>query len=318
MQTKALLPYLFCFWHVARYRSFTQASKELNISQSSVSYQVRKLEDLLGEQLIDRDKGTDVKLHQAGEKLASQCSTIFLGLEQTIGAIQGRSVSGRIVVAGPSCFGSLILTRVVARLQTTAPELEVRLRLSDDHINLREQQIDLAFRTMTQRRDVDTMPLLKTGMRFVASRTYLERHGHPTGLDELREHPIILSNPEDADWRALLEQRPAISDVPFSFIYIDNVWAVLNALHADVGVSYLPEYAIFRGLQDGSLVELLTEELGSPHLTMCLSSPQKVGNDPRIQAFLSALHDIMAVSPYVGRFKQVGPHWDQIIENMDK
>lgn len=309
MRTQTLMPYLYCFWHVARLRSFTKAAGELNISQSSVSYQIKKLEQALGQQVIERDKGGDVRLNPAGERLAQECATIFLGLEHTIDALSGEAVSGELNVAGPSCFGSLLLTQALARLREVAPALKVHMHLSDEHIDLRSHHIDVAFRTMTQRRDLDTLPLLSTPMRMVASRSYVNRFGMPQSLEQLAEHPMILSSPEDADWRMLLEQKPEVSAHAYDFIYIDNVWGILKALEADIGISYVPDYAVRTDLDAGRLVEVMAETFADTHLTICLTSMTKVENDPRIRALLGALKDVLRDHPHQGTFDLVGPYW---------
>ena len=62
------------FYYVAKYSGFTKASKQANISQSSLSSNVKNLEEQLNKKLFKREK-SDVSLTNYGKDL-------FLRLEE--------------------------------------------------------------------------------------------------------------------------------------------------------------------------------------------------------------------------------------------
>ncbi len=68
-------PQLHYFWVVAQTRSFTLSAERLNISQSAVSYQIKKIEEQLGVVLLVRD--TQKRLTPAGESLANSYQVFF-------------------------------------------------------------------------------------------------------------------------------------------------------------------------------------------------------------------------------------------------
>ncbi|HSM28553.1 MAG TPA: LysR family transcriptional regulator, partial [Thioalkalivibrio sp.] len=66
--TKPSIRGLRAFCIAARHESFRAAADELHITASAVSHQMKKLEEMLGEQLFDR--GTrDLKLSKTGTLL---------------------------------------------------------------------------------------------------------------------------------------------------------------------------------------------------------------------------------------------------------
>ena len=57
--------HLLYFWAVARYGTVARASAELRLSQPTISGQVKRLEDVLGQKLFER-AGRGIRLTDAG------------------------------------------------------------------------------------------------------------------------------------------------------------------------------------------------------------------------------------------------------------
>ena len=68
--------HLFYFWTVCREGGFTKASLKLKLSQSAISEQVKRLEENLGQKLIDRTTRT-FGLTEAGNAALGYADTIF-------------------------------------------------------------------------------------------------------------------------------------------------------------------------------------------------------------------------------------------------
>ncbi|WP_063031844.1 LysR family transcriptional regulator [Pseudomonas yamanorum] len=77
---------LWFFEAVARQKSFTKASHVLDVTQSAVSKQVRKLEKSLGLELFER-RCTEVTLTQAGTTLLACVQPMLVSLNQTVQAL---------------------------------------------------------------------------------------------------------------------------------------------------------------------------------------------------------------------------------------
>jgi len=81
--------HLFYFWRVAKTGHLTQASKELHVSQSALSSQIRQLEDRLGEALFERS-GRRLVLTDTGQLALSYAENIFGLGRELLGRLQGR------------------------------------------------------------------------------------------------------------------------------------------------------------------------------------------------------------------------------------
>ena len=297
MNEKSLLPYLYCYWQVADCRSFTRAAEKLHISQSAVSYQIRLLETRLGLTLLDRDKRSAVRLTPAGQQLADHCQNMFPGLQKTVDAMQGRVLSGDFTIAAPTCFGSLVLSEVLVQLRGEYPEMRPHIRLSDQHIDLRAEQVDMAFRTVSSASGFYSQPLLKIPTCMVASPDYLDRMGIPENLYQLHRHNMLLSNPHDSDWHSLRELIPEVPLLDENVTYIDNAWGMLQALKTGLGLGYMPLYSVHDCLKNGSLVEVMSDILGETHLILHLATPHRIEDSPKVKAALSVLKILLSREP---------------------
>ena len=99
---------------VAKYRNFTRASEELNISQSSLSQQIAKLEDELGVRLFERTTrsvypspaGIDFIKHAT--KIMDECNLAKQTVKKYISAELGKIIIGYIPIIGVYGIPSLI------------------------------------------------------------------------------------------------------------------------------------------------------------------------------------------------------------------
>ena len=74
------------FRAVAREGNLTRAAEQLNLSQSALSVQIRKLEEQLGQELFER-RGRQLHLTEAGRVTLDYADTIFTAGEELIGTL---------------------------------------------------------------------------------------------------------------------------------------------------------------------------------------------------------------------------------------
>lgn len=82
--------HLFYFWRVARSGHLTHTARELHVSQSALSAQIRQLEERLGTQLFER-KGRRLQLTETGQLVSSYAENIFGLGQELLGRLHGES-----------------------------------------------------------------------------------------------------------------------------------------------------------------------------------------------------------------------------------
>ncbi|MGE9294968.1 MAG: LysR family transcriptional regulator, partial [Puniceicoccales bacterium] len=86
------------FTAVARNGNFTRAAEQCHVAQPSLSQQIRKLEDELGEKLFLRLPGGKSRLTPAGEVLLGRANRILAEAQSAIDELRDRQqvVSGSV------------------------------------------------------------------------------------------------------------------------------------------------------------------------------------------------------------------------------
>ncbi|WP_022941778.1 LysR family transcriptional regulator [Psychromonas hadalis] len=82
------------FYEVAQTGHFTQAAKNLSITNSPLSNQIMELESLLGTKLFERDS-RNVSLTKTGELLKLKCNVIFQTIELSLNQVQQLGCSNK-------------------------------------------------------------------------------------------------------------------------------------------------------------------------------------------------------------------------------
>lgn len=87
------------FWAVAQDGNLTRTAERLNVSQSALSVQIRKLEDRLGHPLFER-RGRQLHLTEAGRIALDHADAIFATGEELLGTLRETGNTRQIVRIG--------------------------------------------------------------------------------------------------------------------------------------------------------------------------------------------------------------------------
>lgn len=111
---------------VARHCSFGRAAVELNLTQTAISHQIRKLETLLGETLFVR-RGGAVRLTPAGEEYLADIRPMIVGIAHATDRLSSGTADTLMI----GCPGTFLLKCLVPRIDgflKRHPGIDVRLR----------------------------------------------------------------------------------------------------------------------------------------------------------------------------------------------
>lgn len=133
------------FESAARLMSFTRAGEELGLTQTAVSYQIKLLEDTIGEQLFLR-RPRQVSLTEAGERLAPRIAEAFAIMGDALATLHDTS-EGTLIIHSTATFASRWLARHLGSFQLENPTIAVRLETSQEMIDFSQTEADVAIRT---------------------------------------------------------------------------------------------------------------------------------------------------------------------------
>jgi LysR family glycine cleavage system transcriptional activator len=135
---------LLAFEAAARHLSFTLAGRELHVTQSAVSHQVRALEEALGTPLFVRLPRA-LRLTPAGARAAAACGAAFDQLARGLSRLRGRVRRTLTVSVLPSFAAGWLLPRL-PRFQAAHPGIDLRLHATEALADLQAGEADLAIR----------------------------------------------------------------------------------------------------------------------------------------------------------------------------
>lgn len=124
------------FLAVAETGGVTRAAAAVNLTQSAVSMQIRRLEDFVGAALLDR-AGRGVALTPAGEQLAAYARRMLALNDEAWGRLTAPDYSGEIVLGVPQDIVHQAVPQVMRAFAAAWPRVRVDL-ISSFTMRLRE------------------------------------------------------------------------------------------------------------------------------------------------------------------------------------
>jgi LysR family cyn operon transcriptional activator len=120
------LRHLRYFDAVAETLNFTRAAERLHVTQSTLSHQIKQLEDELGAPLFDR-AAKRVRLTEAGEMLRSHMTPALEQIDRGLQALRQPpdSITGRIRLGTTPSFNTRMVPLCVATLLSQYPTIQV-------------------------------------------------------------------------------------------------------------------------------------------------------------------------------------------------
>jgi LysR family glycine cleavage system transcriptional activator len=134
---------LRAFEAAARRLSFTEAARELNVTQSAISRHVRALEEDVGQTLFVRMHRA-ITLTPAGGKFAQELSASFLAIHRAVESVRGTSAQ-RLRVSAEPAFAARWLLERLGRFSIAHPQIELELETTDE-LRVVGKDADIAIR----------------------------------------------------------------------------------------------------------------------------------------------------------------------------
>jgi DNA-binding transcriptional LysR family regulator len=141
------LDLLHCFVTVVEAGGFTAASERLLRTQSTVSVQIRRLEECVGATLLDRSR-RNVSPTEHGEILLSYARRMLKLNDETVLRLSGKELQGTLRLGIVEYLAPHRLPGIISKLRLSYPRLDLRLRIdlsSRLRNELEEGKLDLVI-----------------------------------------------------------------------------------------------------------------------------------------------------------------------------
>ncbi|CAI2076857.1 LysR family transcriptional regulator [Serratia marcescens] len=249
------------FVRVSESRSFTAAGQQLGISASAVSKTIARLEERLSVRLFHRSTRT-VNLTPEGALFLERCRRILSEVKEAEAELlQTRGTpQGKLRISLPS-LGTLFMPKL-GDFKRRYPEIELDIDYSDRLVDVIEEGFDAVIRSGTPSDSRLVARRLGTCRKvFVGAPGYFSKVGMPRKPEDLTSHARLhyrFPSTGKLDVWPLGDKTEMIPERPASMV-TNTLDPQVCFAEQGLGIAYLPEIAVRRQLEQGSLVTVLDD-----------------------------------------------------------
>jgi DNA-binding transcriptional LysR family regulator len=283
------------FEAAARHLSFTRAAKELFITQSAVSREVRTLEEQLGSSLFRRiHRG--LRLTDSGQLLYRAVGDAFRLIDEATEQLAGSTRAQQVTVTTVTSFAALWLVPKLAQFTSLHPEIEVRIAASNSFLDLERERIDVGIRLFLAGTPARGTLLMKDRAYPMCAPGYLRDKSRPLrAVEDLARHVLLrfVSDRGDGswdDWRVWLQKTGRAGIKPLRSVQFSHYEQVVHAAMGGQGVALAQMPMLSRHFRDGLLVSPLGRQAvdwGAFHLIVSRHGADR----PAVKAFVDWLRE---------------------------
>ncbi|MFH0261468.1 LysR family transcriptional regulator [Vibrio mediterranei] len=250
---------------IAREGSMRAAAEALGIKRSTVSHQLKTLEEQLGTVLFARTTRS-LNLTEAGRALIRASGPAFEQLADGLESARtaGHAARGVLKLAIPEFAYQLLLCHHLVSFHEHYPEIEVELSLTDALSNILQEGLHAGFRLggliAEDMIAINLTDNLNTVV--VASQSYLEKNGRPESPMDLLAHNCLRyryqSSGQLAPW-TFTGQDGVYPVQAHGSIIANSVPVTLDMAAKGLGIAYAFTEYCAEALESGRLEEILSE-----------------------------------------------------------
>ncbi|MEM9629914.1 MAG: LysR family transcriptional regulator [Pseudomonadota bacterium] len=158
------------FVAVIRLGSISAAALQIGRTQSALSTQMKRLEQIVGGEVFHRS-GSGVSPTRLGERLMTHAQTILAAHDEALSDLSGQGLQGSVSLGCPEDYLNAFIPSILSRFAAEHPAVEIEIACaptSELKPMLHRRQVDVALLSETMD-TIPTEPLRRTKLVWIAS-----------------------------------------------------------------------------------------------------------------------------------------------------
>ncbi len=253
------------FYTVATEKSFSRAAEKLLRTQPAVSLALQRLEQELGEKLIDRS-GKELILTDAGRKVleyARRFQSLQQELDNSLAELRDNS-AGRLVI-GANESATLYLLQHIERYRELYPKVKVTVRRSlSSHIpnELLDGNLELGVVSYDPGDErLKAKVIYSDSLVFVVSPKHRLAQRKTVSIEELGTETFIAHNVV-SPYREIVVRTFRERKVPLVIdVEMPTIETIRKLVQNNLGVAFLPRMCVEQEIQQKLLSEVRVKEM---------------------------------------------------------
>ncbi len=233
------------FIEVAKYKSFTKASKSLHLSQSTLSKVVKNLEEELKVELIDRS-AKKIELTDAGEIVLAEGEIIMESVNDLSTHLYDlmNLKKGKIKIGIPNIIGFLFFPKIIKGFNNLYPDIQIKIS-EDDSKKVKQEVkdgiLDLGVVMLpVDEKEFDVVPFVSGELSLFVHHDHLLAQKEKVEMKELIDEPFILFKQEFI--REIIVQQCLRAGFRPKIAYEISEWGFISEMIGEnLGIAICPK-----------------------------------------------------------------------------
>jgi DNA-binding transcriptional LysR family regulator len=291
------LKQLMIFQTAAQELNFTRTAQILCLAQSSITTQIKSLEEELGVPLFER-LGKRVIVSEAGHRFKAYADKILEVAEESkviVGANVEPNGTLTICASGTQC--TYRLPSLLSQFQTRFPKVQLVFRSGISEADfgglLAKGSLDAVLISMTPiiSENLIVEALVPEPIVIVSHPDHFLAHKPEVTPLDLNGQPLLVT--EECDYRRIFEESLTEAGAkPLSKLEFGDIEAIKKCVIAGIGIAALPKIAVEAEVNQGRMVILKWIGSDFPIITQLVWHKDK-WMSPALSAFLDVTREVI-------------------------
>ncbi len=249
------------FIYTAELSSFTKAAERLGYSQSTVSFQIKQLEQELDTQLFERINHTIALTERGREVLRYAQQILRISQELNEALHEEKAIRGRVRLAMADSLCDSLLDEKFVDFRRQHPGIALKIITAGTQEMFRLIDHNEADAILTLDSHIYDMEYVivkeeRVGVHFVAPTEHPLARAPEISIQELTDQPFILTE-RGMSYRRLMDERLAeLSLEIHPILELGSAKLICSLVEQGAGISFLPDYVTRPEVEAGRMVYL--------------------------------------------------------------
>ena len=251
---------LITFIHVAELGSFTKAAEHLGYSQSTISFQIKQLEDELHCLLFERINHT-ITLTEQGHKLVSYAHQVRALTEDFKETISQEDLKGNLHIVTPDSICEEMISAHYTDFHRKYPSIFIRFSTGDsgnmlNMLDHNEADVIITLDHRLYNKDYIVAKEQKIPMHFVASSKSEFANIEGLSIKDIAGEPFVLTE-FGQGYRRVFDRELAKKSLEITpILEIGRTDIITSVIMENNMISYLPDFVTEKLVSEGKLCYL--------------------------------------------------------------
>ena len=251
---------LITFIHVAELGSFTKAAEQLGYSQSTISFQIKQLEDELGCLLFERINHT-ITLTEQGHELVSYAHQVRALTEDFKETLAKEDLKGHLHIVTPDSVCEEMISAHYADFHRKYPSIYIRFSTGDSGnmlhmLDRNEADVIITLDHHLYNKDYVVAKEQKIPMHFVASSESKFAHCKGLSIKDIIGEPFVLTE-YGQGYRRVFDRELAKKSLEITpVLEIGRTDIITSVIMENDMISFLPDFVTDAFVAAGRLCHL--------------------------------------------------------------